>query len=119
LGRVSHRTLGAGAVNWRSTRSSCTGGPALRLRPRFFAKTDQIRYWEHAGRPGSPGGGAAFAQLAGDEPVAECGVVAVNVVGGVDQVRVVPVEVGLDHHQVRRYDAWYRHITLACLAHAS
>jgi hypothetical protein len=22
-------------------------------------------------------------------------------------------EVGLDHHQVRRYDAWYRHITLA------
>ncbi len=27
-------------------------------------------------------------------------------------------EVGLDHHQVRRYDAWYRHITLACLAHA-
>jgi hypothetical protein len=42
----------------------------------------------------------------------------VNVVGGVDQVRVVPVEVGRDHHQVRRYDAWYRHITLACLAHA-
>jgi SRSO17 transposase len=27
-------------------------------------------------------------------------------------------EVGLDHYQVRRYDAWYRHITLACLAHA-
>ena len=23
-------------------------------------------------------------------------------------------EVGLDHYQVRRYDAWYRHITLAC-----
>jgi SRSO17 transposase len=23
---------------------------------------------------------------------------------------------GLDHYQVRRYDAWYRHITLACLA---
>jgi SRSO17 transposase len=27
-------------------------------------------------------------------------------------------EVGLDHYQVRRYDAWYRHITLACWAHA-
>ncbi len=27
-------------------------------------------------------------------------------------------EVGLDHYQVRRYPAWYRHITLACLAHA-
>ena len=27
-------------------------------------------------------------------------------------------EVGLDQYQVRRYDAWYRHITLACLAHA-
>jgi hypothetical protein len=24
----------------------------------------------------------------------------------------------LDHYQVRRYDAWYRHITLALLAHA-
>jgi hypothetical protein len=27
-------------------------------------------------------------------------------------------EVGLDHYQVRRYEAWYRHITLALLAHA-
>jgi SRSO17 transposase len=27
-------------------------------------------------------------------------------------------EVGLDHYQVRRYTAWYRHITLAMLAHA-
>jgi SRSO17 transposase len=27
-------------------------------------------------------------------------------------------ETGLDHCQVRRYDAWYRHITLAMLAHA-
>jgi SRSO17 transposase len=26
-------------------------------------------------------------------------------------------EVRLDHYQVRRYDAWYRHITLAILAH--
>lgn len=27
-------------------------------------------------------------------------------------------EVGLDHYQVRRYDGWYRHITLSMLAHA-
>jgi SRSO17 transposase len=26
-------------------------------------------------------------------------------------------EVGLDHYQVRRYDARYRHVTLAMLAH--
>jgi hypothetical protein len=45
---VSHNRFGAVAVNSRSTRSSCTGGPALRVRPRFFAKTDQIRCWEHS-----------------------------------------------------------------------
>jgi SRSO17 transposase len=27
-------------------------------------------------------------------------------------------ETGLDHYEVRRYDAWYRHVTLAMLAHA-
>ena len=27
-------------------------------------------------------------------------------------------EVGLDHYEVRKWDAWHRHITLACLAHA-
>jgi SRSO17 transposase len=27
-------------------------------------------------------------------------------------------ETGLDHYQVRQYDAWYRHITLSMLAHA-
>jgi SRSO17 transposase len=27
-------------------------------------------------------------------------------------------ETGLDQYQVRRYDAWYRHATLAMLAHA-
>jgi hypothetical protein len=27
-------------------------------------------------------------------------------------------EVGLDHCQVRRHAAWYRHITLAMVAHA-
>jgi SRSO17 transposase len=27
-------------------------------------------------------------------------------------------EVGLDHYEVRGWSGWYRHITLACLAHA-
>jgi len=45
---VSQVTLGAAAVNFRSTRSSCTGGPDLRVRPGFLAKTDQIRCWEHS-----------------------------------------------------------------------
>ena len=27
-------------------------------------------------------------------------------------------EVGLDHYQVRKYRAWYRHVTLSMLAHA-
>ena len=27
-------------------------------------------------------------------------------------------EVGLDHYEVRRWTGWYRHITLALLAHA-
>ena len=27
-------------------------------------------------------------------------------------------EAGLDHYQVRKYRAWYRHITLAMLGHA-
>jgi SRSO17 transposase len=27
-------------------------------------------------------------------------------------------ETGLDHYQVRRYDGWYRHVTLSMLAYA-
>jgi SRSO17 transposase len=34
---------------------------------------------------------------------------------GVEQAKG---EVGLDQYEVRRYDAWHRHVTLALLAHA-
>ncbi|WP_157112167.1 IS701 family transposase [Nocardia beijingensis] len=34
-----------------------------------------------------------------------------------DCFQTAKTEVGLDHYQVRHYDAWYRHITLAMLAH--
>ena len=27
-------------------------------------------------------------------------------------------EIGLDHYEVRRWPGWYRHVTLALLAHA-
>lgn len=35
-----------------------------------------------------------------------------------DCLRRARAEVGLGRHQVRRYEAWYRHVTLALLAHA-
>jgi SRSO17 transposase len=35
-----------------------------------------------------------------------------------DCFQTAKTETGLDHYQVRRYDAWYRHATLAMLAHA-
>ncbi len=34
-----------------------------------------------------------------------------------DCFQTAKTEVGLDQYQVRHYDAWYRHITLAMLAH--
>jgi SRSO17 transposase len=34
-----------------------------------------------------------------------------------DCFQTAKTDVGLDEYQVRRYDAWYRHITLAMLAH--
>ena len=35
-----------------------------------------------------------------------------------DSFQTAKGQVGLDHTQVRRYDAWYRHITLSIFAHA-
>ena len=35
--------------------------------------------------------------------------------GGLQQAKG---EVGLDHYEVRKWPGWYRHITLALLAHA-
>jgi SRSO17 transposase len=37
------------------------------------------------------------------------------VVGDIERVRG---EVGLDHYEVRRWEAWHRHIILCLLAHA-
>jgi SRSO17 transposase len=39
-------------------------------------------------------------------------------VGGGGGFQQAKNEVGLDHYEVRRWPGWYRHITLALLAHA-
>jgi SRSO17 transposase len=49
---------------------------------------------------------AALVRVAGTRWTVECG------------FQQAKGETGLDHYQVRRWDAWYRHITLAMLAHA-
>jgi SRSO17 transposase len=35
-----------------------------------------------------------------------------------DALEGAKVEVGLDHYEVRCWQSWYRHVTLALLAHA-
>ena len=64
----------------------------MRFRPRFSGvhRPDPLL----GAQPGDPVLAhlqAAFAQFVGDEPVAEGGIVSVDVVGGVDQVRVITV----------------------------
>jgi IS30 family transposase len=88
---VTQIRFGLAAVELRSTRSSCTGGPALRDRPRRLANTDHRRCWEHSRAPDSPSGDPTSGQLVGDEPVAERRIVVMDVDRGVDQMRVVPV----------------------------
>src|SRR5687768_5795398 len=78
----------------RWTRSSWTGGPGLRLRPRFLANTDQIPCSEHSRWTRfSPDGDPGPGELVGDEPVSEGGVVVMDVQRGVDEVGVVPVPI--------------------------
>jgi hypothetical protein len=38
--------------------------------------------------------------------------------GGGGVLRGGQGKVGLDHYEVRRWDAWHRHVTLCLLAHA-
>jgi hypothetical protein len=50
---VSHSSFLAAAVKSRSARSSWTGGPGLRFRPRFFENTNQMPWSLHS-RCGQP-----------------------------------------------------------------
>src|SRR5690554_2102262 len=87
----SHSRLGASALNWRSTRSSCAGGPAfLPLGPRFLPNT----LHHPVGRADPPHGAVArdppsAGSLVGQEPVTELRVVSVSVEQGVRQVRLL------------------------------
>jgi hypothetical protein len=64
----------------------------LRFRSRFSGvDRPEPLLGAQPGDPVLPGRDASLAQLVGDEPVAEGWIVVVDVVGGVDQVRVVPV----------------------------
>jgi SRSO17 transposase len=67
-------------------------------------KQPELAYYLCAGPPGTSD--EALIRVAGARwAIEECFQTAKN-------------EVGLDQYQVRRYDAWHRHITLAMLAHA-
>jgi SRSO17 transposase len=65
-------------------------------------------------------GELAFYVCWGSEATALAGLVAIagtrwSIECGFQQAKG---EVGLDHYEVRRWPGWYRHITLAMLAHA-
>jgi SRSO17 transposase len=72
-------------------------------------------------QPGEKGGlELAFYRCYSPEPVtlAEFAAVAGARWGIEDCFSEAKNEAGLDHYQVRRYRAWYRHVTLSMLAHA-
>ena len=78
---VSQSWFGAGAVNSRRTRSSCTGGPGLAAQAALLGehRPDPLAASTAAATRFSPAADAAAGQLVGDEPVPERRVVAVDV----------------------------------------
>ncbi len=54
----------------------------------------------------------------GTHPTAGTGPGGWRPLGHRGELQTAKGQVGLDQYQVRRYDSWYRHITLAMLAHA-
>ena len=67
---VSQTVFGAAALNWRSTRSSCTGGAALRSGRPSWGRSTRSAAGDTTAPPDSPGPVAAVTELVGDEPVA-------------------------------------------------
>ena len=68
---------------------------------RSIAKPDELAYYVGFGPSGTAM--AEFVQLAE------------RAAAGIEEAKG---PVGLDQYEVRRWDGWYRHITLAMLAHA-
>ena len=83
-------------------------GPAARapwlLARRSVSDPTEVAYYRASGPAGTPL--AALARAAGSRWAVEV---------GFEQAKG---EVGLDQYEVRRWEAWHRHITLALLAHA-
>ena len=111
------------AAAWQ--RLSCAdGSKGPRLYDWALAATDSPRHWLLARRSLQPGEKGdielAFYRCWSPRPVtlAELAAVAGARWGVEDCFAEAKNEAGLDHYQVRRYRAWYRHATLSMLAHA-
>jgi SRSO17 transposase len=106
-------------------RLSCAdGSEGPRLYDWALVATDSDDHWLLVRRSLQPGEKGdielAFYRCYSPRPVtlAELAAVAGARWGVEDCFAEAKNEAGLDHYQVRRYRAWYRHITLAMLAHA-
>jgi SRSO17 transposase len=116
----------AGLVPARAwQRLSCAdGSKGPRLYDWALIGTDSGKHWLLVRRSLQPGEKGelelAFYRCYSPRPVtlAELAAVAGARWGVEDCFAEAKNEAGLDHYQVRRYRAWYRHITLAMLAHA-
>jgi SRSO17 transposase len=111
------------AAAWQ--RLSCAdGSKGPRLYDWALAATDSPRHWLLVRRSLQPGEKGdielAFYRCWSPRPVtlAELAAVAGARWGVEDCFAEAKNEAGLDHYQVRRYRAWYRHATLSMLAHA-
>ena len=111
------------AAAWQ--RLSCAdGSKGPRLYDWAMIATDSARHWLLVRRSLQPGEKGdielAFYRCYSPRPVtlAELAAVAGARWGVEDCFAEAKNEAGLDHYQVRRYRAWYRHITLSMLAHA-
>jgi hypothetical protein len=111
------------AAGWQ--RLSCAGGSkGPRLYDSALIETASADRWllaRRSLRPGEKGDpGLAYFLCYSPRPVTLPELVAVAGARWAveDCFAEAKNETGLDHYQVRRYRAWYRHITLSMLAHA-
>ncbi len=86
------------------TGTACHGFTRWLLIRRFVSKPSELAYYLCYGPDGTKD--EELIRVAGDRwAIEEC-------------FQTAKGQVGLDEYQVRRFDAWYRHITLAMWAHA-
>jgi SRSO17 transposase len=106
------RSAGAGSqgerwYDWASIRLPYAGGPGLAhwlLARRSLSDPTELAYYRACGPAGTPL--TSLARVAGTRWAIE------------ENFEEAKGAVGLDQYEVRKWDAWYRHVTLALLAHA-